>query len=90
MEGIFYDTLKKRPTDQLLLTELMETYRGMNGRGKWRKELTGTAMFFLAKDCLPLCTVEKPGFKKFVVTLVIADHTFSRTALPELHIYSSE
>ncbi len=56
---------------------------------KW-KELTDAVIFYLAKDCLPFYTVEKPGFRKLVETLdsryeLPSRSYFSRAALPELH-----
>lgn len=81
---------RKRTSDQLTLVESIERVQKYERKGKKWKELTDAVMFYLAKDCLPLYTVEKPGFRKLVETLdsryeLPSRSYFSRTALPELY-----
>ena len=59
-------------------------------KGKRWKELTDSVVYYIARDCLPIYTVEKPGFKKLLGTFdaryEIPSRTyFSRTALPALY-----
>ncbi len=80
-------TSRKRPADQLSLAESVQRYER---KGKKWKELTDAVMFYIAKDCLLLYTVEKPGFKNLVSTFdsrydLPSRSYFSRTALPELY-----
>ncbi len=57
---------RKRPCDQLTLAELINRVQKYERKAKKWKELTDAVMFCLAKNCLPLYTVEKPGFGKLV------------------------
>jgi len=77
---------RKRSADQLSLPEVQRYER----KGKKWKELTDAVMFYIAKDCLPLYTVEKPGFKNLMAKFdsryeLPSRSYFSRTALPELY-----
>ncbi len=83
-------TSRKRPADQLSLAESVDRVQRYERKGKKWKELTDAVMFYIAKDCLPLYTVEKPGFKNLVSTFdsrydLPSRSYFSRTALPELY-----
>ena len=39
------------------------------GKGKRWKEITDGVTYYIAKDSLPIYTIEKPGFKKILVTV---------------------
>ncbi len=78
------------PADQLSLAESVDRAQRYERKGKKWKELTDVVMFYIAKDCLPLYTVEKPGFKNLVSIFdsrydLPSRSYFSRTALPELY-----
>lgn len=78
------------PTNQPTLAKVVETTQPYDRKGKKWKELTDSVTFCLAKDGLPLYSVEKPGFKHLLKTFdsryqVPSRKYFSGTAIPNLY-----
>ena len=77
-------------SSQPTLQETLTTAQAYERKGvKW-KELTDTVTYFIAKDSLPIYTVEKSGFKHLLRTLdaryqLPSRSYFSRTAIPALY-----
>ena len=64
---------KTTPTpvnSQPTLVESITKSQRYERRGKKWKELTDAVTYFVAKDCLPIYTVEKPGFKRLLSLLM--------------------
>lgn len=83
-------TSTQRPLNQPTLAVSITRNQKYEKKGKRWKELTDAVVYFLAKDCLPLHSVEKAGFKRLLSTFdgryeIPSRSYFSRTALPELY-----
>ena len=54
---------------QPTLAETITNSQRYERKGKKWKELTDAITFFIAKDVLPISSVEKPGFKRLLNSL---------------------
>ena len=75
---------QKNPTKSIERTKLY-----LRGSQQW-KEITGSIVYFLAKEMVPISTVEKPGFTNMLRKLdpkykVPSRKYFTKTALPSLY-----
>ena len=83
-------TEPNRDVGQPSISEVMERSQAYERKGRRWKELTDSVTQCIAKDCLPIQTVNKPGFKK-MLNVFDARYTlpsrnyFSHTALPTLY-----
>ncbi len=83
----------KPAPDQPTLSTIVETAKSYERGGKKWKELTDSVTYCLAKDGLPMYSVEKPGFRQMLKTFdarysLPSRKYFSGTAIPSL--YASE
>ena len=83
-------TTTSTPVSQLTLKESIERSQKYERKGKKWQELTQAVTHYIAKDNLPIHSVEKDGFKKLLHTFdgryeVPTRSYFSRTALPTLY-----
>ena len=74
-------------TQQQTLQESMEKSQKYDRKGKKWNELTSAVTYFIAKDSLPVHTVEKPGLLNVMDSRYeVPSHTYlSRTAIPTLY-----
>ena len=77
-------------SSQLTLQKSMTIAQSYERKGAKWKELTDTVTYFIAKDSLPIYTVEKSGFKRLLRTFdaryeLPSRSYFSRTAIPALY-----
>ena len=85
------DKISKRiDKSQPTITNTLEKLKKYDHSSKKWKELTDSVTYFLAKDMLPVHTVEKEGFQKLVRTFDSQYHLpnrkyFSNTAIPTLY-----
>ena len=75
---------------QSTLKETLERGQKYERKGKKWKELTDAVTYYIAKDSLPVYSVEKPGFKRLLNTMdnryeVPGRFYFTRTAIPALY-----
>ena len=83
-------------TSRASLEEIVAKTQKYEKKGKRWKELTDVVTYCIAKDSLPLYSVEKPGFKKLLSTFdgiryeLPSRSYFSRTALPALYLTTKE
>ena len=76
---------------QITLAESIErTKPYLRGSQRW-KEVTGSVVYFLAKEMVPISTVEKPGFTNMLRKLdpkyeAPSRKYFTKTALPSLYV----
>ena len=78
------------PVNQPTYQEAMVRSQPYDRKGKKWKELSNSITYFIAKDCLPINTVEGAGFRKMVKTFdsrydIPSRNHISRIALPSLH-----
>ncbi len=79
-----------RPINQPTLTQSITRSQKYERKGKRWRDLTDAVVYYIAKDCLPLHSVEKAGFKRLLAAFdgryeIPSRNYFSRTALPELY-----
>ena len=80
---------EKNPTQSSIAEMLTQSQKYNRKSRKWRS-LTDSVTYFLAKDMLPLYSVEKEGFKRLVASFderyeLPSRKYFSRTAMPALY-----
>ena len=78
------------PVGQPLLTECIEKGQKYDKKGKRWKELTQAVTYYIAKDGIPIHTVNKTGFKRLLNTFdrryeIPSRNYFSETTLPVLY-----
>ena len=71
----------ERTSTQQTLQESMEKSQKYDRKGKKWNELTSAVTYFIAKDSLPVHTVEKPGFKRLLNVMDSRYEVPSRTYL---------
>ena len=74
---------------------LSESLEGYDRKGKKWNELTEAVTYYIAKDAVPIRTVEKPGFKKLLKKFdsryeLPSRKYFSQRALPNLYTVIKE
>ena len=84
------DTPVPTMSSQLTLQESITMVQAYKQKGAKWKELTDAVTYFIAKDSLPVYTVEKSGFKQLMKTFdaryqLPSRSYFSRTAIPALY-----
>lgn len=78
-------------TSHTTLTSLWKTSRKIDQSSQQHKEITKSIAVFLAKDGLPVHTVEKPGFQYLIKKLLSQRYQlpsrkhFSSTVMPKLY-----
>ena len=75
------------PVGQPTFQETIASTQQYDRKEKKWKELTNSITYCIAKDCLPIHTVEGAGFKKIIATFddIPSRNHFSRIALANLH-----
>ncbi len=80
---------------QLTISEALSRSQKYDRKSKRWQELTDSVTYCLAKDMMPIYSVEKPGFKQMLATFdkqytLPGRKYFSNTAIPTLYTRTRE